>query len=116
VYHPKKSKAVAALHDVIEDNPDWDTERLLMDGISQEVVDAVVAISKQPKEKYKKYLKRVKQNPLARAVKLSDLNHNKDLTRLCDVTQKDLGRSAKYERAMEFLKNLILKGKLKNEY
>lgn len=99
----EKEKSVAALHDVLEDVPEWTPERLLENGISLEVVNAVIAMSKRPSEKYKIYLKRVKANKLATAVKLSDLAHNSDITRINNPQQRDFDRQNKYENAIEFL-------------
>ena len=52
---------------------------------------------------YMEYVARIKQNPIAKAVKLADLNHNSDLTRLDVVTDKDLARVEKYKAAIQLL-------------
>ena len=43
------------------------------------------------------------QNPLARQVKLADLQHNSDLSRLTTVTEIDRKRAEKYRQAIAFL-------------
>ena len=95
-------KAAAWLHDVVED-----TETTIQDlsalGISKEVLDAVRDLTHGEGEPYSDYLQRVKANPVARQVKLADLAHNSDLTRLRKVTDADLRRIAKYKDAIEFL-------------
>ena len=48
---------------------------------------------------------RVKQNPVARTVKLADLRHNSDLTRLDTVTERDLARVEKYAAALRLLED-----------
>ena len=111
IKHPEKvasfvktdeEKAVAYLHDVIED-----TELTLEDlneyGFSKEVIEAVDIITKKRGEDYQSYLNSVKNNKLARAVKLADLRHNSDLTRLIKVTEKDIKRKEKYQKAIDFL-------------
>lgn len=111
IKHPEKvasfvktdeEKAVAYLHDVIED-----TELILEDlyeyGFSEEVIEAVDIITKKKGEDYRSYLNSVKKNKLARAVKLADLRHNSDLTRLTKVTEKDIERKEKYQKAIDFL-------------
>lgn len=111
IKHPEKvasfvetdeEKAVAYLHDVIED-----TELTLEDlhgyEFSKEVIEAVDIITKKKGEDYRSYLNSVKKNKLARAVKLADLRHNSDLTRLTKVTEKDIERKEKYQKAIEFL-------------
>lgn len=94
---------VAWLHDLLEDKPDWNAERLKQEGFSDEVVEAVVAITKVRKDRYKKYLKRVKENPLARDVKLMDLKDNMDLSRIPNPNEKDFMRVEKYQKAYQFL-------------
>ena len=98
----KTQKAAGILHDVIED-----TELTLEDlheyEFSKEVIEAVDIITKKKGEDYQSYLNSVKKNKLARAVKLADLRHNSDLTRLTKVTEKDIERKEKYQRAIDFL-------------
>lgn len=97
-----EEKAVAYLHDVIED-----TELTLVDlheyGFSKEILEAVDVITKKRGEDYQSYLNSVKNNKLARAVKLADLRHNSDLTRLTKITEKDIKRKEKYQQAIDFL-------------
>lgn len=49
------------------------------------------------------YIERLSGNQIARKVKLADLEHNSDLTRLIEVTERDLRRQEKYFFAKEFL-------------
>ena len=85
----EEEKAVALLHDVIEDSS-VTAEELLNAGLPETVVTAVQILSKKKGQDYQTYLKTVKSNPLARAVKLADLKHNSDLSRLETITDKDL--------------------------
>ena len=100
----KVEKQVALLHDVIEDTF-VTAEYLKEKGFSDAVVVAVTLLTKVEGEDYFEYLKRIKENPVARAVKIADLEHNSDLTRLKVVTDKDLARVEKYKKALEFLKS-----------
>ncbi len=111
IKHPEKvasfvktdeEKAVAYLHDVIEDT-ELTLEDLYEYGFSKEVIEAVDIITKKRGEDYQSYLNSVKKNKLARAVKLADLRHNSDLTRLTKVTEKDIERKEKYQKAINFL-------------
>ena len=111
IKHPEKvasfvktdeEKAVAYLHDVIEDT-ELTLEDLYEYGLSKEVIEAVDIITKKRGEDYQSYLNLVKKNKLARAVKLADLRHNSDLTRLTKVTEKDIKRKEKYQKAIDFL-------------
>ena len=111
IKHPEKvasfvktdeEKAVAYLHDVIEDT-ELTLEDLNKYDFSKEVLEAVDIITKKRGEDYQSYLNSVKKNKLARAVKLADLRHNSDLTRLAKVTEKDIKRKEKYQKAIDFL-------------
>lgn len=100
-------RAVAVLHDVLEDSS-YSAEDLLKAGISNEVVAAVSAMTKEIDIKgnsvaYDDYLAKVKSNALACRVKLVDLEDNMDLTRLKNVTDNDLKRCEKYQKAVTFL-------------
>ena len=98
----EEEKAVALLHDVIEDSP-FTAEELLLAGLPETVVTAVQILSKKKGQDYQTYLENVKSNPLARVVKLADLKHNSDLSRLSSVTDKDLERLEKYKKAIDYL-------------
>lgn len=95
--------AVAWLHDSVED-----TEQSIEDltcYFGKDVAEAVCAITKVEGEHYDEYLARVKNNPIARQVKIADLTHNMDLTRLPVITNKDLVRKEKYIKAKAFLES-----------
>ena len=98
----EEEKAVALLHDVIEDSP-FTAEELLLAGLPETVVTAVQILSKKKGQDYQTYLENVKSNSLARVVKLADLKHNSDLSRLETITDKDLERLEKYKKAIDYL-------------
>lgn len=95
------ARAVAYLHDILEDTDV--TEEMLRGFFPDNVVDAVVAITRRPDESYAGYIRRLKTNPLARAVKIADLIDNSDLSRLKAVTMEDVERQAKYNKALKIL-------------
>ena len=97
-----EEKAVALLHDIIEDT-DVTANELLAKGLPDNVVEAVKALTKKHNQNYAAYLAGVKKNRLATAVKLADLKHNSDLSRLEKITQKDRERAEKYRKAIEYL-------------
>ena len=45
----------------------------------------------------------MKENPIARRVKLADLRHNSDLSRIKKVTERDLKRVEQYAAAIRLL-------------
>ena len=94
-----EEKIAGILHDVVEDS-EWTFEMLEKEGIPKDVMDALRCVTKLSEdEDYDHFIARVKTNPLAVKVKLNDLKDNMDITRLEEVTEKDLARLNKYIRA-----------------
>ena len=93
---------VALLHDVVED-----TQLSIADlkelGFPMGITDAILLLTHDRAEPYLDYVKRVRLNPVARVVKLADLKHNSDTSRLESVDEKTIERIAKYRRAIEIL-------------
>lgn len=99
----------AVLHDVVEDHGViWPPERLRAEGIPDEVLEAVACLTKREGEDYADFIARAGRNPIARQVKLADLQDNMDLKRIPQPTQKDFERLAKYRRSWETLTRLPL--------
>jgi (p)ppGpp synthase/HD superfamily hydrolase len=92
----RKYRVVAILHDVLEDNPKITPELLLEQEISKENVEAVILLTRKENEDYFEYLNKIKQNPIARKVKIADICHN--LTD--DPSRKQV---EKYIKALLFL-------------
>ena len=101
----EEEKIVAVLHDIVEDT-NISLNDLRNEGFSEEVVSAVECLTKQDGENYDSYIERISFNPLAVKIKLADLEDNRDLTRLPEVTDKDLERIEKYDKALEKLTRL----------
>ena len=93
---------VALLHDIVEDT-DYTIDDLKNMGFPNTVTDAIALMTHDANTEYMDYVARIKNNPIAKAVKLADLRHNSDTTRLDDVTEKDLKRVEKYTAAIKFL-------------
>lgn len=100
----KEGKIVAILHDIIEDT-DITEDYLFKIGLSKRIVDAVVALTRSKDMDYQEYIKNLSSNPLAKEVKLADLEHNMDLKRLPTLEEKDLERNRKYQIAYHYLIN-----------
>ena len=101
----EEEKTVALLHDVLEDT--FVTEATIRNLFGPEIAGAVSAMTHRPEESYEDYIRRLGENPLARKVKLEDLRHNMDLSRLPVVTDQDLQRVEKYRRAFRFLEGWL---------
>ena len=97
-----KASVVAILHDVLEDT-DASAKDLKGLGCPKDVVDAVIALTRRYGESYRDYILRVDRNELASAVKFEDLEDNMNLTRLQEVTERDLPRLNKYLHAWRYL-------------
>ncbi len=103
IVETEEEKTVALLHDVIEDTP-VTLEELRENGFPESVVVAVDVLTKRPGVDYEDYIQGVKQNTLALAVKIADMTHNMDLSRIQNPTTKDYARIEKYERILAELK------------
>lgn len=93
---------VALLHDVMEDS-EKTVEDIRAAGMSEQVVDALLLMTHDPTVPYMDYVAALAKNPLARKVKMADLRHNSDLSRLDNPTDADHARIAKYAQALELL-------------
>ncbi len=113
IFHPihiaeqmdsEESCVVALLHDVIEDSDI--TLEILSKYFDDDIIAALRVLTKKENDDYVMYIKRVKTNKLATKVKIKDLEHNRDLTRLDEVTDKDRKRSMKYWEAIRYLEDI----------
>ena len=98
----KNEKICGILHDLVEDTP-WTFEALRKEGFSEEVISALVCVTKQPNETYTHFIERIKKNSLAVKVKINDLKDNMDITRLTFITEEDTQRLNKYLKAYHSL-------------
>lgn len=94
---------VGILHDLIEDT-DYTLKDLQDLMFHDRIVEAIKAMTHLPGELYEDYIKRIKENEIATQVKLADLKHNSDITRMKGLTDKDFRRLEKYHKAFDFLR------------
>ena len=111
VFHPfhlaeqmqdEATTVTALLHDVVEDS-DYTLQDLIDMGFPKEVTDAIALMTHDDAVPYLDYVRNLKDNPVARAVKLADLKHNSDLSRLDIIDEKALKRVEKYHKAIRIL-------------
>lgn len=113
VFHPihlaeqmqtEETVITALLHDVVEDSS-YTLQNLRNYGFPETVLEAVSLLTHEKAVPYFSYIANIKQNPIARAVKLADLKHNSDLSRLDKIRTADLERRQKYLRAIAILED-----------
>lgn len=97
---------VALLHDVIEDT-NITLNDLKQQGFNERQLQALQLLKHDDDIEYFEYIKQIKENKIAKKVKLADLAHNSDLTRFDIIAEKDLKRQAKYLKAINILKDEI---------
>jgi len=100
-------KIVAVLHDVLEDS-DMTAEELLEMGFASDLVEAIRVLThkKGDPDSYEEYIRKVKKNPIARLVKIEDIKHNLDLSRIPNPGQRDFRRCEKYKKALKYLQDV----------
>src|SRR3954451_2647276 len=90
-------RTAAVLHDVVEDTGrTFDDLREL--GYPEEVLKALDCLTKRDGEPYEAFVERAASDPIARVVKLADIEDNMDLRRLPSVADKDVDRIGRYVR------------------
>ena len=67
------------------------------------VVQTVKTLTHDKGEYYMEYIKRVSRDSIAKEIKLADLRHNSDITRMKGLGQKDFDRLQKYFTAYAYL-------------
>ncbi|MBN1262187.1 MAG: bifunctional (p)ppGpp synthetase/guanosine-3',5'-bis(diphosphate) 3'-pyrophosphohydrolase [Anaerolineae bacterium] len=97
------ARTVAVLHDVVEDTP-LTLDDLAEAGFAPDVVEAIDQLSRREGETYEAFIERIKPHPLARAVKLADLEDNMDVRRIPQPDEEALRRLQRYRQAWEILR------------
>ena len=96
---------VAILHDVVEDSEKWSFDKLQTEGFSKKIINSLRSITKENEnEDYEKFIDRSIRDKIGRKVKIADISDNLDISRLKEVTDKDILRINKYKKALEKLK------------
>ena len=113
VFHPfhiaeqmndEYTTCVALLHDVVEDT-DITLDDLAEQGFPEEIIAAIDIMTHQKNVPYFDYIERIKTNLIATTVKLEDLAHNMDMSRMENPEPFDFERQKKYQKAVQILKN-----------
>ncbi len=95
-------KTVAYLHDVLEDTI-FTLDDLKKYGFPIEVLSALTVLTKDKTISYQKYIENVNKNKIAKKVKVADLLHNLDISRIQNPSKKDFERCEKYKSSILYL-------------
>jgi (p)ppGpp synthase/HD superfamily hydrolase len=102
-----EERIVAILHDVCEDCPGWNLDRIRSEGFSENIIEALDSVTKRKNEEgddgYFTFVRRAASNPIGRRVKLADLQDNLDVGRISNPTQRDFDRIERYRRAIALI-------------
>jgi len=99
----EEAQIVGVLHDLVEDTGYTFADLRAM-GYGEEVVQALDCLTRRSTENYEAFVARASANPLARRVKLADLEDNMDIRRLPAIDDKDLARLNRYIAAWQHIK------------
>lgn len=117
IYHPihlaeqmkdELTTVVALLHDVVEDT-DYTLDDLRAERFADEAIEAIAILTRRDGEDYMNYVRKIARNNISALVKIADLEHNSDLSRLDGASAKDLERAEKYKKAIEILRQKMPK-------
>lgn len=93
---------VGLLHDILEDIP-FVSVAHLQERFPEHIVNAVCVLTKKKGCEYQDYIREVSENPIACRVKIEDLRHNMDITRLPTLGNTAINRLRKYHTAFQIL-------------
>lgn len=112
IYHPlrvmlyaqgdERVKCAAVLHDVMEDSDMTETD-LIKIGFTEDIITALKLLTREERQDYFDYVRALKKNSIAKAVKLADLKDNMDMSRIKEPTERDFLRLEKYKKAKALL-------------
>ena len=98
-----EEKIVAYLHDTVEDTSV--TLEQIRGEFGDIIADAVALMTRDESVEYMDYVKKIAENPLARKVKICDLTHNMDISRVTNPKPYHYKRVEKYKKVNEYLRN-----------
>ncbi len=97
-------KCAAIMHDLVEDT-DYTFARLTELGFSDTTIGILHLLTHKKETPYDEYIRSIAVCPKATRIKLKDLEHNSNITRLKGLRKKDLDRLEKYHRSYVYLSN-----------
>jgi (p)ppGpp synthase/HD superfamily hydrolase len=102
----EEEQMAAVLHDVVEDTR-YTLDDLRRLGYPEPVIAAVDRLTRRTDESYEQFVERASAEPIARRVKLADIEDNMDVRRLSEVTEGGRERLNRYIRARDYVRQAI---------
>lgn len=99
------ARIVAVLHDVVEDTP-ITLDELRAQGFPETVIEALDLLTRRAGDSYEAFIERIAPHPLARRVKLADLEDNMDVRRITVWQEDTATRLERYRRAWQRLQEM----------
>lgn len=99
-------QVIGMLHDVVEDTS-VTFDDLLYFGIEEKIVNVLRILTRRDNESYMDYIRRVGENRAATLAKIEDLNDNMNLLRLPEISDEDINRWKKYNKARKYLQEKL---------
>lgn len=93
---------IGVMHDLIEDTH-YELDDLRSLGFNERVVNGIKDLTHDKDISYEDYIKKLSFNEDARQVKMKDLEHNSNITRMKGVSRKDFTRIEKYHVSHAYL-------------
>lgn len=97
-----EEKIAALLHDLCTDTP-WTEADLKSNGFTPQICRAVGLLTRPAGMRYGDYLTRLRQNRIARNVKLTELSRDMDLSGIPNPDERALARAETCRRARQYL-------------
>lgn len=101
-------KIAAVLHDLLEDTG-WELQDLKEEGFTDYTLHLLNLVTHKEEDSYEEYINIICTNKDAILIKMADIEHNSDFTRLKGVREKDEKRLIKYAKAYDKLKETLVK-------
>jgi (p)ppGpp synthase/HD superfamily hydrolase len=101
----EKEMTVAVLHDVVEKS-DWTLQGLRDEGFDGDILEAVDLLTRRESQNYQDYINKLKGNPLARKIKIADIEDNMNPKRMGSLTEKDGEKLSRLRKAWHILTDI----------
>jgi len=101
--HGEDYMTVAVLHDIIEDT-DWTLDEIVKEiGLTETQTQALDLLTHKESDSYDIYIEKMMISPMAKIIKIEDLNHNLDVKRIKQRRTFELSPGAQ-RRIAKYLK------------